>query len=364
MKGWPQFNPIQRHAGNACKLGLLTVSLLLAANSRAQTAVTGITYGTTVNSVDTSHGGLTFREQYTPVSTVATGLGDYQFTGPLASTVIVRRNTAEAGPNNTTVFYQTSASNSTAPLGQYESSVGNMFRSGNLYEGLRNPFANGAGAQNANIERIDFYYAGGYTVQANDALVFFDLENTGNMGDGFRIAAFTAVDGAGDLDPSVAGTPTTYANSGLMVAADSFTGGDLNSPSGGTMGNFERTTYTNGDNLSGTGSTTNIGNGLNLVGILIRFSDLGITAGTTIQGFSLMAGDTAPVSAASLVNWNNATYYPTNTDPTTYGNMDFMAFGAQVSRPVPEPSTYGAILLGLTGAFLGWRRRQYCPARM
>lgn len=346
------------------RLAVLIAGLLLAGTSvQAQTTITGITYGTATNNTDTTHGGLTFRDQYVPVSTVSTStLGDYQFNGPVASNVIVRRNTSEAGPNNTTVFYQTSASNSTAPLGQYESSVSNMFRSGNLYEGLRNPFANGTGAQNSNIERIDFYYAGGYTVQANDALVFFDLENTGNTGDGFRIAAFTAVDGAGDLDPSVAGTPTTYANSGLMVAANSFTGGDLSSPSGGTTGNFERTTYTNGDNLSGTGSTTNIGNGLNLVGILIRFSDLGIAAGTTIQGFSLMAGDTAPTSAASLVNWNNTTYYPSNTDPTTYGNMDFMAFGAQVSRPVPEPSTYGVILVGVSAAFFGWRRRRMSKA--
>ena len=356
MKSCPQSNLIQQLALKSCKLGLLAGFLLLVAQLPAQTAVTGITYGTAVNNTDTTHGGLTFREQDSPVTSVATTLGNYQFNGPVASSVIVRRNTTEAGPNSTTVFYQNNSGN-TAPLGQYESSVSNMFLSGNLYEGLRNPFANGAGAQNSNIERLDFYYAGGYTVQANDALVFFDLENTGNMGDGFRIAAFTAVDGAGDLDAGTAGTPTTYANSGLLVPADSFTGGNLNSPTGGTSGNFERATYTNGDNLSGTaGSVTNIGTGLNLVGILIRFSDLGISAGTTIQGFSLMAGDTAPVSAASLVNWNTTTYYPTNTDPTTYGNMDFMAFGATISRPVPEPSTYGAILMGLMAVGLGWRR--------
>lgn len=311
-----------------------------------------VTYGTLVNNADTTHGGLTFREQYAPVNTVTTSLGDYRFDGPVASNIFVRRNVSEAGPNNTTVFYQTSGSASTAPLGQYESSISNMFLSNNLYEGLRNPFANGAGAQNSNIERIDFYYAGGYTVQANDSLVFFDLENTGNFGDGFRIAAFTAVDGAEDLDAE----PTTYANTGLLVAADSF-GGPINSPTGGTTGNFERATYTNGDDLSGAASSvTNIGSGLNLVGILIRFSDLGIAAGTTVQGFSLMAGDTAPTAAADLVNWNNATFYPTGTSSAATGNMDFMGFGATISRPVPEPSTYGAIFIGLSAAFFGWRR--------
>ena len=35
--------------------------------------------------------------------------------------------------------------------------------------------------------------------------------------------------------------------------------------------------------------------------------------------------------------------------------MDFMAFGAQISRLVPEPSTYGAMFVGLSAAFFGWR---------
>lgn len=337
---------------------MLSGALALALPAQAQIAVTNVTYGALVDNTDIVQGGLTFRQQYAPVNTVTTSLGDYRFNGPVASNIFVRRNAGGTGPNNTTVFYQTSGSTSTAPLGQYASSVQNMFLSNNLYEGLRNPFANGAGAQNSNIERIDFYYAGGYTVQANDSLVFFDLENTGNFGDGFRIAAFTAVDGAGDLDVGTAGTPTTYANSGLLVAADSF-GGPINSPTGGTTGNFERATYTSGDNLSGTASSvTNIGSGLNLVGILIRFADLGIAAGTTIQGFSLMAGDTVPTSAANLVNWNNVAYYPTNTSATATGNMDFMGFGATISRPVPEPSTYGAIFIGLSALFFGWRRHR------
>ena len=341
---------------------LLALSLaLLAVDLVAQVAISGITYGTLVDSANTSSGGLTYLNQYRPVNTVSTAsAGSYQFTGPLASNVYVRRNTDSNGngtqnqttdnPNNSTIIYQANGSNQV--VGEYDTSLANVFLSGNLYNGVRNPFANGAGtATNSNIERIDFYFSGGYTVQANDALVFFDVENSGNFGDGFRIAAFTAV---GTVNGAT-NAPTTYANTGLLVAPDSF-GGPLANPGGTTSATYRRSTFTSGDSLTGTASGSATAGTLELVGILIRFSDLGITAGTTIYGYSLMAGDVAPASAANLVNWNSSTYFPTNTDPAGYGNMDFMGFGAQVSRPVPEPSTYGALLLaGGLGVF-GLRR--------
>jgi hypothetical protein len=319
----------------------------LAAAAWGQTAVTGVTYGTLTDNANFTQGGITYLERTRTVNTVTTGLGDYRFDGPLASNVYFRRNTGAGNSNNTTIFYQNDGSN--RDYGTYEPNAGELFLSNNLYQGIRNPFENGTGATQSNIERIDFYFSGGYTVQANDGLVFFDLENSGNFGDGFRIAAFTSVDGSN--------TPTAFANTGLLVAPDSF-GGPVNNPQLGTPGNYRRATFTNGDNLSGTASgITSIGS-LELVGILIRFSDLGITAGTTIQGFSLMAGDVAPASAANLVNWNDAAYYPTNTSTAGlgYGNMDFMGFGSRISRPVPEPSTYGAIFTGALGLFFGWRR--------
>jgi hypothetical protein len=329
-------------------------------NGRAQTAITGITYGTLADNANQTQGGVTYLNRDRTVSTVASSLGDYQFNGPIASNVFFRRNTDSGGngtpnqssdnPNNTTLIYQVDGSNRS--YGDYQPTAAQVFLDGNLATGIRNPFANGTGNSTySNTERIDFYFAGGYTVQANDALVFFDVENAGNFGDGFRIAAFT---GVGTVN-GVSNAPTTYANTGLLVPADSF-GGPITNPEGGSSAAYNRSTFTNGDNLSGTASNTAGAGTLELVGILIRFSDLGISAGTTIYGYSLMAGDVAPTTAANLVNWNNATYFPTNTDPTGYGNMDFMGFGAQISRPVPEPSTYGAIFVGVGAVFFGWRR--------
>jgi hypothetical protein len=327
----------------------LLLLLVLCLDAQAQTAVTGVTYGTLTDNANITRGGITYLERTRTVSTVTSGIGDFNFTGPIATSVTFRRNTTAGNANNTTIFYQIDGSN--RDYGTYEPNTSELFLSNNLYQGVRNPFQNGTGSTQSNIERIDFHFSGGYTVNTNDALVFFDLENTGNFGDGFRLAAFTAADGSG--------TPTAYANTGLLVAPDSF-GGPVNNPQLTSSGNYRRATFTNGDNLSGTASgITGIGT-LELVGILIRFSDMGVSTGTTIQGFSLMAGDVNPTAAADLVNWNDASYFPTNTSAAGagYGNMDFMGFGSRIARPVPEPSTYGLMLLGVTGAFLGWRRRR------
>ena len=88
-----------------------------------QTTVTSVTYGSLVDTADTSHGGLTYQGTFAPVSSVATSVGNYQFTGPVASNIIVRRTTGEAGPNNATVFYPTSSSGSTTPHRRYENSA-------------------------------------------------------------------------------------------------------------------------------------------------------------------------------------------------------------------------------------------------
>jgi hypothetical protein len=132
-------------------LWLAAASGLFVAVARGQVAVTSVSYGTLVNGANVNNQGnnnLDFQSQYTPVNTVTTGIGVYQFNGPTATTIVTRRNTSQAAPNNTTVFYQT-ASGSTNPLGQYESSVQEMFKSGNLTEGLRNPFANTGGNNTA-----------------------------------------------------------------------------------------------------------------------------------------------------------------------------------------------------------------------
>lgn len=343
---------------------LVLASLFLTAPAtHAQTAVTGVYYDPVVNTNNRTADNIEYYNEFRPVDSISTSTaGDYQFNGSLASSVVFRRNTNSSNPNNSTVFYQSaSTGNGSADVygkGDSSPTLSEVMLSNDLTQGLRNPFSNYESNSNndyltTNIERIDFFYSGGYTVQEGDALVFFDLENVGNYGDGFRIAAFTSTSN---------GTPTAYANTGTLIAPDSF--GDPVATPTGTNGTYIRSTTYNADNLS---SNQDIGiidgnsgspnsSDLYLVGILIKFTDLGLSVGQTIQGFSLMAGDVAPTNAASLVNWNNSSVYKTNTDGATWGNMDFMGFGGQISRPIPEPSTYGMMLLGAGLAFFGVRR--------
>src|SRR5690349_19938754 len=136
-------------------------ALMAALGAHAQVAVTGITYGTLVDNANQTTGGVTYLNRDRTVNTVATAtLGDYQFTGPLASNVYFRRNTDSGGngtpnqtsdnPNNTTILYQVNGSNQS--YGDYQPTAEQVFLDGNLYTGLRNPFANGAGtATNSNV---------------------------------------------------------------------------------------------------------------------------------------------------------------------------------------------------------------------
>lgn len=306
-----------------------------------QTAVLDLTYGSTIDGADSSSSDISYSNQYRPVTSITTADGSYSFSGPAAQHVHVRRGAG--GPNFTTVVHQ---SGDGRALGTNAPDIEQLFLSNNLYQGLRNPFANGTTYLDSNIERIDFDL-GGYTVREGDGIVLFDLVNRGEHGGGFRIAAYTASD-ASDR-------PTEYANTGLLVNPGTY-GPELDSPSDNHSREYFRATYGSGDDISGAGLVQDLSGDLGLVGIMIKFTDLGLEVGSTVQGFSIMAGDVAADTAVSLVDWTDSSVYKTNTNRNTWGSTDFMAFGAQIAQPIPEPSTYGAIFMGLLTGLYGWRK--------
>lgn len=319
-------------------------------------AVTSVSYGTTTDGTDVRAGNLTFLNQYAPVQYVESDLGTYSINGALASAVSFRRNTSAGNANSANVYYQYSASSdgraSVIGKGDYSPTLSEVMLSGDLTQGVRNPFANGSSAYDSNIERIDFSFSGGYTVKAGDAIVVFDLENYGDHGDGFRVAAFTSV---GSVN-GASNAPTSYVNSGLLIAPGSL-GDAIDTPTGSNA-RYLLSTTTAGDSLASSQSLTSLDyntgtpgeSDLFLVGILIRFTDLGLSVGQTIYGYSLMAGDVTASSGSDLVNWSDSSVYRTDTDASTWGNADFAGFGAQIARPVPESPVYGALVLVLGAA--------------
>jgi len=123
-----------------------------------------------------------------------------------------------------------------------------------------------------------------------------------------------------------------------------------------TTSTWNAVTLANGDSLSGTGSFVFTQSPQGLGGAAINLTDLGVAVGQTIYGYSIMAPDVTPTVASDLVNWQNSSVYRTTTNQVD-GTADFAAFGGRFIRPIPEPSTYGAIFLGVGLAAYGLRRR-------
>lgn len=191
--------------------------------------------------------------------------------------------------------------------------------------------------------------------------------------------------GTGQLIAGGNNTSTTY--SGTLGGAGSFTkagtgtltvasnlgfGGDLNLTAGALQFNVDN---------AFTGSTTISGGTLRLADANLTLASLNITGNTTIDfsgtasslnvaNLSISAGVTV-----TILNWQNATDYffaqnwtgavvdTTGTTPmnqvvfSTFTGNDtkWQGYDNQIT-PVPEPSTYGAILMAAGLAFFGLRR--------
>lgn len=75
-----------------------------------------------------------------------------------------------------------------------------------------------------------------------------------------------------------------------------------------------------------TSGTQNIG------GVFLSLNDLGIANTVKIFGYSIFAADLpANATAADLVNFKNATFFPTNTNSSTDGGIDLIALTGVLS---------------------------------
>ena len=325
------------------RLGLVLCGAVLVHSLPAQMAVSSITTASSDLSNQTVNG--TVFERTTLAITQFTDVaGNIYDTNSVAGAAYVRRNTTAGNANNSSVWYDQGTS-ATRFSAAYATSYSSLLLGNNIYRGADNVFANGTTVSDSNIERLDFVFsAAGITASTATSFAIFD-RGALNAHDAVMIAVITGWD-------SGTNTPTAYSGNLVSVVAADY--GTANVVSNFTYNLFR---YANGDNLGSPYWSTNTETGTQGIGgTIISMSDLGITAGTTIYGYSLMAADvTTGGSMANLVDWNNTTYYATNS--TTAGGVDLSAVnGVLYNRRVPEPTTYGALFIGLTAAGLGWRR--------
>jgi len=325
----------------------IATTLLLAPTLCAQLAVTQITTSNTNQSNQTVNGD-TFNRLTTAITEFKDAAGNIYDANTVASNAYIRRNTTAGNASNSSVWYdQGTSTDFEAP---YATSYGSLLLGNNILRGSDNTFANGTGVSEGDIERLDFLFsATGITTTITTAFAVFD-RGLANQHDNVKIAVITGWD-------SVNQVPTAYG--GVLVGLTSSDYGTSNVASDFTYSLFR---YSNGNNLGSPYWDDNSETGTQgLGGATISMSDLGITAGTTIYGYSLMAGDvTNGGSMNNLVDWTDATYYSTSTSGATgTGGIDLSAVnGVLYNKRVPEPSTYGAIFVGLSAAFFGWRRHR------
>ena len=333
-------------------LSAVTALLSFPAASIAQTAITGWTLGSS-NAADSTAYGYTFRnETFNVINFTA---GTTKTVDSSATTTYIRRSSDPDGNSNVwTVRDGTTGSNIRA-MNPSAGTLDTVLSGNNVLQGANDLFVNTGGAPaiaNSNVERIDFYWNGGFTTTSDQGFAVFDR----GRNDGFQIAVITGWDTATNRPITYGATMDVAATSyGANLAADWVAGG-------GTETTFEATflRFATDSTLTTLDSSQNA-TGQGVGGVYISFGSLGIPDGTTVYGYSLMAPDVTATNAtlADLVDWNNTSVYLNNTSDTV-GSIDLAGFNGR--RFVPEPSTYGAILLFVSVAFVALRRRQVAVA--
>ena len=322
--------------------------LLLAATAVAVPrlhAFEDITSVTTTNTSGTpsSAEGYTFENRVWQITTFSTATNQYGVSA-IADNVFVRRNSTN--PNQSSVWYGASGTG-TNLSGVHESSYGPMLLGNNLFSGSDNTFANTA-ANNVihtvgNIERIDFTWTSPITVSNSLAFAVFERGAAG-VHDSFAVAAVLAVDAFGN--------PTAFGS--LLKIAPNW--GSTNPVADQDFRLFR---YNTGDTISSSTLNTEVQR-QGVGGLLVTAADLGLVSGTQIYGYALMAADVTATNSTQLLDWTNATYYPTTTDALTGGGgIDLASMNGVAFAVVPEPAALAplAVFAALFG-YCNYRRAQ------
>ena len=345
--------------------GALIALVVLPLTGLGQTTVSAWSLGNS-DAADTTAYTPTQTFQNTTYNVTGFTAGTAKQVASTADAAYVRRNTdsnANSTPNeaadnnNRSAIWEVQGTSTTNLLGLNTSTMtlSNVLLTNNVLMGVNDVFSNGANNTNnyeSNIERLDFYWSAGINTSGDQGFAVFERGQAGVTGhDTFQIAVFTGWD-------TVNNKPTTYSGNAVEVAQAKYgsTNLDWDPTTAGaqtTFTNYRILRFNSGDNLTPLDVNSSGNTNQGVAGVFISFADLGIANGTKVYGYSLMATD-ATNTVANLADWTNTTYYPTTTADSTIGSLDLIGFNGRLF--VPEPSTYGAILLGATVTLLGWRR--------
>lgn len=249
----------------------------------------------------------------------------------LAQQIVFRRNTGAGLPNRQLLFFEQTTANATtltlAPgqVGSIEEAMlSNIVNRGidNVFNNVPEVAVGGTGQETANnIERIDYIItAPGISVPIADQgnVGFLILERGGN--DAFKIAAITALDGAGN--------PAAY---GPLINVATGTWGASNDVQVASA-------VTRWDNLADLTPPlfrpSHLVNNQPVRGIFFPINSL-VTApenASPIFGYSLFAVDVNGTSA-QLLNFNDTAVFPiTTTGANAVGGLDLIAGGFGLIR--------------------------------
>jgi hypothetical protein len=279
----------------------------------AQTAITAVTTSnsTAPTTFSYTNAGTTYNWGISPNNTITTlngftagGIG-YSYASFLTGNVKLRRvNNPGTTGNFTLVWAEYNLSGSNFNMfPDYQNDMESFFNNRIYNKGTDNLFDNTSSNSN-NIERLDWILNASYSTPAPSKVGFavFERGATGAH-DPFCIAAITSLDGFGN--------PASYGN---IVRVSSAQYGD---PGPNVTYRILKAQYPN--NLLDAGTNTQ-----SRGGVIISLQALGIAPNTPIYGYSLFSSD-LPLAAtpADLVDYTNATYFPTNTGNP--GGIDLIA---------------------------------------
>ena len=317
------------------KLILLVNTFLCLTHSFSQSAITAVvTITSNASSIYTySNSGNTYNWGVGPNNTVETFTGftvggvSFTYASALKGNVKLRRVDNAKITGNFSLVWAETVTNGTIfnMFPEYQNDMEPFFNNRVYNKGTDNLFDNTSANCN-NIERLDWILNSPFSTPVPSQLGFAVFERgAAGAHDPFCIAAITSVDGLGN--------PATYSNI-LRVATASY--GEL-----GPSLNYRilKAQYPT-DLLDASANTQNRG------GVFITFQSLGIVANQTIYGYSLLANDLpGGATPSNLVDFTNATYFPTNTGNA--GRIDLLAItGISISiteLPTRFISLFGAV---------------------